>query len=68
MSDKSIAQKLFIKPGNQIPADQPSAGYLAQMGELPAGAILLSDSSSLVEVIQALRREPGWNWKRSCHG
>lgn len=52
MSDKSIAQKLFIKPGNKFLLINPPAGYLAQMGELPEGTIILSDSSCLVEVIQ----------------
>ncbi len=52
MSDKSIAQKLFIKPGNKFLLIDPPAGYLAQMGELPEGTIILSDSSCLVEVIQ----------------
>jgi hypothetical protein len=52
MSDKSIAQKLFIKPGNKFLLVNPPAGYIAQMGQLPEGTILLSDSSCLVEVIQ----------------
>jgi len=52
MSDKSIAQKLFIKPGNKVLLVNPPAGYLTQMGQLPEGTILLSDSSCLVEVIQ----------------
>lgn len=52
MSDKSIAQKLFIKPGNKFLLVNPPPGYLAQMGELPPGVIILSDSSCLVEVIQ----------------
>ena len=52
MSDKSIAQKLFIKPTNKVLLVNPPAGYLAQMDELPAETILLSDTSCLVEVIQ----------------
>jgi hypothetical protein len=52
MSDKSIAQKLFIKPGNKFLLIDPPAGYLAQIGEFPEGTIILSDSSCLVEVIQ----------------
>ena len=52
MSDKSIAQKLFIKPGNKFLLVNPPLGYLARMGELPAEVILMSDSSCLVEVIQ----------------
>lgn len=52
MSDKSIAQKLFIKPGNKFLLVNPPAGYIAQMGQLPEGTIFMSDSSCLVEVIQ----------------
>ncbi|OGO66345.1 MAG: hypothetical protein A2030_09005 [Chloroflexi bacterium RBG_19FT_COMBO_50_10] len=52
MSDKSIAQRLFIKPDNKVLLVNPPDGYLTQMGDLPAGAIILSDSSCLVEVIQ----------------
>ena len=52
MSDKSIAQKLFIKPGNKFLLINPPAGYLDQLGALPERTVLLSDSSCLVEVIQ----------------
>ena len=52
MSDKSIAQKLFIKPGNKFLLVNPPAGYIAQMGQLPEGTIFMSDSSCVVEVIQ----------------
>ncbi len=52
MSDRSIAQKLFIKPGNKYLLINPPAGYIAQLGQLPEGTIILSDSSCLVEVIQ----------------
>jgi len=52
MSDKSIAQKLFIKPGFKFLLVNPPDGYLTQMGELPEGTILLSDSSCLVDAIQ----------------
>jgi hypothetical protein len=52
MSNKSIAQKLFIKPGNKVLLVNPPDGYLTQMGELPPGTMLLSDTSCIVEVIQ----------------
>jgi hypothetical protein len=52
MSDKSIAQKLYIKPGYKFLLVNPPDGYLAQMGELPPGTIILSDSSCSVEAIQ----------------
>jgi hypothetical protein len=52
MSDKSIAQKLSIKPGSKFLLVNPPDGYLARMGEMPAGAIILNDSSCLVEAVQ----------------
>jgi hypothetical protein len=52
MSDKSIAQRLSIKPGTKFLLVNPPQGYLAQMGALPQGAVLLSVSSSPVEAIQ----------------
>jgi len=52
LSDKSIAQKLLIKPDSKFLLINPPAGYLSQLGQLPKGTIILSDSSCLVEVIQ----------------
>ena len=52
MSDKSIAQKLFIKPNSKFLLVNPPEGYLARMGELPEGVIILSDTNCLVEAIQ----------------
>jgi agmatine/peptidylarginine deiminase len=52
MSDKSIAQKLSIKPGYKFLLVNPPQGYLVVLGELPTEAILLSDSSCMVETIQ----------------
>ena len=52
MPDKSIVQELFIKPGDKFLLINPPMGYLAQMGELPEGTLILSDSSCLVQVIQ----------------
>lgn len=52
MSEKTIAQKLYIKPGYKFLLVNPPQGYLARMGDLPDGTILLSASSELVEAIQ----------------
>ena len=52
MSDKSIAEKLSLKPGNKFLLINPPEGYIARMGMLPEGAKLLSNSSSPVEAIQ----------------
>jgi hypothetical protein len=52
MSDKSIAQKLSIKPGYKFLLVNPPQGYLAQLGELPIETILPRDSSCMVDTIQ----------------
>ncbi|MGE5123682.1 MAG: hypothetical protein ACM3H7_04135 [Acidobacteriaceae bacterium] len=53
MSDKSIAEKLYLRPGNRFLLVNPPAGYVARMGELPEGCLLLSEASGQVDVIQA---------------
>jgi len=52
MPEKSIAQKMFIKPDSKLLLVSPPDGYLAQLGELPQGTILLDDASSPVGIIQ----------------
>ncbi len=52
MSGKSIAQRLFIKPGNMVLLVNAPDGYMAQLGELPMGSYLLSDAERRVELIQ----------------
>lgn len=52
MPDKSIAQKLSIKPGNRFLLVNPPDGYLARIGTMPASAIHLNESSVPVEAIQ----------------
>jgi hypothetical protein len=52
MSDKSITSKLFVKPGSKFLLVNPPDGYLARMGELPAGTVVLSDTSCTVDAIQ----------------
>ena len=52
MSDKTIIQKLFIKPGFKFLLVNPPDGYIANMGELPPGTTLLSDSTCTVDAIQ----------------
>ncbi len=52
MSEKSLAQKLAIKPGSKFMLVNAPSGYTTQMGDLPEGVMLLSDSSSLVDCIQ----------------
>jgi hypothetical protein len=52
MSEKSIAQKLTIKPGSKFLLVNPPSGYITQMGQMPEGIDLLSDSFGPVEAIQ----------------
>ncbi len=52
MSEKTVAQKLSIKPGSKFLLVNPPAGYAGQIGELPSGASLLSQGSGPVEAIQ----------------
>jgi hypothetical protein len=52
MSEKTIAEKLSIKPGSKFLLINPPSGYVSQMGALPEGVDLLSDSTNRVEAIQ----------------
>jgi hypothetical protein len=52
MSDKTIAQKLSIKPNSKFLLVNPPDGYLARIGTMPIGAILLNDTDIMVEAIQ----------------
>jgi len=52
MSDKSIAEKLFIKPGYKFLLVNPPDGYLAHMGAMPDGIVILNDAETPVEAIQ----------------
>ena len=52
MSDKPIAQKLSLKPGNKFLLVNPPAGYLEMIGELPVGVSLLQEALTPVEAIQ----------------
>jgi hypothetical protein len=52
MSEKTIAQRLFIKPGMKFLLVNPPDGYLEQMGTLPAGSVLLRSADTQVDAIQ----------------
>lgn len=52
MSDKSIIQKLSIKPGARFLLVNPPMGYIERLGKLPEETVLLCDSSCQVEAIQ----------------
>ena len=52
MSEKSIAEKLSIKPGSKFLLVNPPAGYADKIGKLPEGVEIFSGSSGRVEAIQ----------------
>ncbi|HEX9091464.1 MAG TPA: hypothetical protein VF831_08230, partial [Anaerolineales bacterium] len=52
MSEKSIAERLFIRPGNKVLLINPPESYQAKLGALPKGGLLLSSSDQAVQVIQ----------------
>ena len=52
MSDKTIIEKLSVKPRARFLLVNPPTGYIEGLGKLPQGAVLLSDSSCQVEAIQ----------------
>ena len=60
MSDKTIAQKLFIEEGDQILIVNAPRGYKSKLGKLPKRTKLLTKPVALIDVIQvfvANRRE-----------
>lgn len=44
MSQSSIAKKLLIKPGQKLLILDPPTGYLDELGELPAGVEMSSET------------------------
>jgi predicted CoA-binding protein len=52
MSDKSVAQKLLIKPGQKILLVNPPKGYRAVLGDIPKDVKLLKKTSEAVDLIQ----------------
>lgn len=51
MSEKSTAQKLFLKPGQTLALLGAPAGYPTLLGDLPAGAHLATELGSDADVI-----------------
>ena len=52
MSDKSIAQKLLIKPGNRFLVLNPPKGYIDTLGVLPEHVTILKEATPPIDVIQ----------------
>ncbi len=52
MSDKTIAQKLQLKPGRSLLLVNAPKGYTSRLGDLPAGVTVLKAHAGPVDVIQ----------------
>lgn len=52
MSDKTIVQRLFIKPGSKFLLVNAPRGYQVYKGELPKGVSVVTKTSSPVDMIQ----------------
>jgi hypothetical protein len=52
MSDKTIAQKLMIKPGQSVLFINAPHGYSAAIGDLPERTTVLMEPTEPVDVIQ----------------
>jgi predicted CoA-binding protein len=52
MSEKSVAQKLLVKPGYKVLLLNPPAGYSELFGELPAGATIQTEPAGPVDLMQ----------------
>jgi hypothetical protein len=55
VSEKPLAQKLVIKPGNRVRLVRAPEGHEARMGALPAGATVTRDDGA-ADVIQVFVR------------
>jgi len=51
MSEKTIAQKLFLKPGQTLVLLGAPAGYQALLGDLPAGMRLATELGAPADVV-----------------
>ena len=52
MSDKSVAEKLLMKPGQKVLLVNPPKGYRALLGEIPQGVTLLKEAAEAADLIQ----------------
>ncbi len=53
MSEKTIVERLFVKPGNSFLLINPPTGYTVMLGNLPPGTRLVSEANQPVDIIQA---------------
>jgi predicted CoA-binding protein len=52
MSDKSVAEKLLIKPAYKVLLVNPPKGYRALLGEVPKGVTFLKEAGEALDLIQ----------------
>lgn len=52
MPEKSVAQKLLIKPGQRVLLVKAPKGYLATLGTLPADAKIVKSAAKPADVVQ----------------
>ncbi len=52
MSEKTLVQKMVIKPGYKVIVINPPEGYLQTLGDFPEGAGLIEINTQPVDVIQ----------------
>ncbi len=52
MSDKTVAEKLLIKPGQKILLVHPPTGYRALLGAIPKDVAVLKEAADAVDLIQ----------------
>ena len=52
MSDRTVAQKLQIKPGQRVLFVNAPSGYQKLVGALPAAAVVLKDVARPIDTIQ----------------
>ncbi len=52
MAESSMVKKLGMKPGQRILTLNPPAGYIAQLGELPAGTTLTDQPGGEFDAVQ----------------
>jgi hypothetical protein len=52
MSDKSVAEKLLMKPGQKVLLVKTPKGYKALLGEIPKGVKVLKEAAEAIDLIQ----------------
>jgi hypothetical protein len=57
MSDKTVAQKLLIKPGNIVRLVNAPHGYAETLGPLPAEAKMAAKSAKPADVLQVFVKD-----------